>query len=268
MATWRADAILPVALGCLVLVGNVSCGGSSPSATDTTTSLPSLSTAAPTVPIAGAIDELKAWVQGSLQSLSGQLRCPPAPPTPIFLITLPRNAPVLYCKSPVLTDLPTTPPSKGMAIQARNTGSVPIRIGHGPYGLVLQYGPGQDFQFPLPQNPRPSTDYAFQYSIDPDGMAYVIAQQLLAASIEPPIHIPGIISLGECVLQLTAKCVTSNIAKYLPETVRIGRYQIPLRTLGTVISDVMSYAPLVQEWANLQGPGSTGTIHITYLGTG
>src|ERR1700731_4654391 len=109
MATWRANAILPVVLGCLVLVGDASCGSSSPNPTDTTTSLPSLSTPTPTVPIAGAVDELKDWVRSSLQSLSGQLQRPPAPPTAIFRLTVqPSDAhlPLRYCLSPVLTDLP------------------------------------------------------------------------------------------------------------------------------------------------------------------
>ena len=178
------------------------------------------------------------------------------------------HLPLRYCLSPVLTDLPTTPPSKGVAIKTRNTGSVPIRIGHGPYGLVFQYAPGQDFEFPLPQNLSPSTEYVFPYSIDPDGMAYVIAQRLLASTVGPRAHIPGIISLGECVLNLSAECVASNITRYLPQEVKIGRYEIPLRIVGTVISSVLTYAPLLQEWARLQGPGSSGNIHITYLGTG
>jgi hypothetical protein len=65
-----------------------------------------------------------------------------------------------------------------------------------------------------------------------------------------------------CVTEVTVACLTSNLAPHLPQVVKIGEFEVPLRRIVDVFSNVLQYAPLVHTITQQSHVIQTGRLTI------
>jgi hypothetical protein len=65
-----------------------------------------------------------------------------------------------------------------------------------------------------------------------------------------------------CVTNVTVACLTSNLAPHLPQVVKIGDFDVPLRRIVNVFSNVLQYAPLVSTITQQSHVIQTGRLTI------
>ena len=238
------------------------------------------STAPPTPPTPTSKDtallEVRALVEDILATAGGRLQpveCPPVPPFEIITVrtaaAVGTTKPALTtCEAPLLVDVPGSPRAKGYAVRLRNESGVPVRIGVSSWGGVSLVLSGETVEMPLPPGVRAGFVMNLPYEIDSDGIAYAAAQKLADEYIpnRPVLH--SFIGLFDCATHLSAACVIQNLPALLPKTIVIRDVEVPARAIAEAVAAAVSWAPLVQKWNGLAAGHASGTITITYHGTG